>query len=624
MVQSRPLRDRANVVCVDCHARKVKCDLQDRADKVCTNCRRLNHDCIRRDGVRKRRKGQRLAQPPRGPRTDRQHRTEGVAASSTDDALGGALGRPSLPDVPRCSSRSHTTADAAQPPMAFISPSTVMSYDAAHGEPELDPSSSRSLDTKSAILRLTQADVLPRPALLRALIDAYFEHVYPLYPVIDREDVLGPAPSTLLLQAASMVGCLMRRGPESMELCRSQYEKVKTLIHLNHEADTLVLLKSLCLMTCYSVMSTDLVTLDGPWHWLGVALRMALQMGLHHRSTHDRHTNPGCLRRIFWQLVTSDRLAASCWGRPLTLHPQKYDIPPLEVSDFPATDLHSYAFLEVVRLTETMSIIAEAGNGRTSITQEEAATLVQRLCDWLQTLPESLHLYDACGTRRPFYRPASDLHIIYFVTIILLQLLDGKGTRPSIAASSLTAASCISRLYEEIHCREETAHLIAIHGYFLMVAAVPLVCFPRQSREDEVTRDEELKVICDVLGEMRSRYGGSDLVLRKIRQLQKDTDSRGGQSSHDCRSGVPGEHATWATRSVGERLNDLFAFPPGFCPRMNMPEAEMNSTEGAGRDWLSQIEYFPDFLSENGLNLTDMLALDYNLLEMPNESSMGF
>ncbi|KAF4421972.1 Acetamidase regulatory protein [Colletotrichum fructicola] len=178
--------------------------------------------CSRRDGVRKRRKGQRLAQPPRVPRTDRQHRTEPVAASSTDDALGGALGRPSLPDVPRCSSRSDTTADAAQPPMAFISPSTVMSYDAAHGEPELDPSNSRTLDTKSAILRLTQADVLPRPALLRALIDAYFDHVYPLYPVVDREDVLGPAPSTLLLQAVSMVGCLMRRGPESMELCRSQ------------------------------------------------------------------------------------------------------------------------------------------------------------------------------------------------------------------------------------------------------------------------------------------------------------------------------------------------------------------------------------------------------------------
>ncbi|KAK2772209.1 hypothetical protein CKAH01_14016 [Colletotrichum kahawae] len=569
MVQSRPLRDRANV---------VKCDLQDRTDKVCTNCRRLNHDCIRRDGVRKRRKGQRLAQPPRVPRTDRQHRTGPVAASA-DDVSDGPLGRLPSPNVPRRSSRSDPSADAAQPPLAFISPSTAMSYNAAHGEPEIDPGNSQTLDTKSAILRLTQADVLPRPALLRALIDAYFDHVYPLYPVIDREDVLGPAPSTLLLQAVCMVGCLMRRGAESMELGRTQYEKVKTLIHLNYEADTLALLKSLCLMTCYSVMSTDL---------------------------------------------TSDRLAASYWGRPLSLRPQEYDIPPLEIRDFPTADLHSYVFLEVVRLTETMSIIAEASNGRANTTQEEAATLVQRLCDWFQTLPENLHLYQGSGIRRPFYRPAIDLHIIYFVTIILLQLLDGKGTRTSIAASSLTAASCISRLYEEIHYREETAHLVAIHGYFLMVAAVPLICFPRQSQEDEVSRDEELKIICDVLGEMRSRYGGSDLVLRKIRQLQKDTNSRGGQSGHDHRSGVPGEHAMWATRSISERLNDLFAFPQSFCPRMNMPEADMNPTEGSGRDWLSQIEYFPDFLSENGLNLTDMLALDYSLLEMPNDSSVGF
>lgn len=183
-----------------------------------------------------------------------------------------------------------------------------MSYDAADEGPQDDPDYAQRLDTKTTILEVTKADVLPRPALLRALVDAYFIHVYPLYPVVDREDVLGPEPSVLLQQAVCLAGSLMQHGPGSVRLCRSQYEKVKTLIHLNHEADNLALLKALCLITCYSVVSTDRVTLDGPWHWLGVAIRMALQMGLHQQSTYARSANAGCLRRIFWQLVV--RIAA--------------------------------------------------------------------------------------------------------------------------------------------------------------------------------------------------------------------------------------------------------------------------------------------------------------------------
>lgn len=65
----RPIRDRANVVCVECHARKVgclqpkrvflmrlrltwsadyqvKCDLQDSPGEICRNCRRSSIKCM--------------------------------------------------------------------------------------------------------------------------------------------------------------------------------------------------------------------------------------------------------------------------------------------------------------------------------------------------------------------------------------------------------------------------------------------------------------------------------------------------------------------------------------------------------------------------------------------------
>ncbi|KAK1636392.1 hypothetical protein BDP81DRAFT_429606 [Colletotrichum phormii] len=51
----RSLRDRANIVCVECHSRKVKYDLQASQDKTCRNCRRAQISCVLRNGVRKRR-----------------------------------------------------------------------------------------------------------------------------------------------------------------------------------------------------------------------------------------------------------------------------------------------------------------------------------------------------------------------------------------------------------------------------------------------------------------------------------------------------------------------------------------------------------------------------------------
>lgn len=253
----------------------------------------------RRDGVRKRRKGAGARQSQRVPETDE---PLGPATSLAGASLTGPSARLPSPTLSRPGSGGGR-GSGTHPPMAFVSPSTVMSYDASRQQSEIVDGHPQSLGVKAAILDLTKAHVLPRPALLGALTDAYFKHVHPFYPVVEEDDLVGPEPSVLLQQVVCLAGSLALHDPESVKLCHSQYEKVKTLIYLNFEDDTLALLKTLCLMTCYSAVSTDQVTFDGPWHWLGMAIRMALQIGLHQSSTYERHANPGCLRRIFWQLV---------------------------------------------------------------------------------------------------------------------------------------------------------------------------------------------------------------------------------------------------------------------------------------------------------------------------------
>lgn len=187
----------------------------------------------------------------------------------------------------------------------FIAAHSVLAFDEPTQPTVSESSISRSLRVRDAILSATEAEILPVPALRRALIDAFFEQVYHNYAIISHEDVLSPHSSILLQQVICLSGSLTRHGSESMHLAHTLYEKVKTLLYLNYETDDLTTLKTLCLLSCWSVKPPDKISLDGPWYWTGVACRLAIQMGLHRESTYLDNPRSHCLRRIFWHLHVS-------------------------------------------------------------------------------------------------------------------------------------------------------------------------------------------------------------------------------------------------------------------------------------------------------------------------------
>ncbi|KAM5353322.1 hypothetical protein ACJZ2D_016778 [Fusarium nematophilum] len=555
----------------------------------------------RRDGIRKKRKParRRQAQP-----------TDLAPGSSALEVQAWPLSQPV--SIPSVASAAAPSSSETRLPRGFISPSVIMHYDASAEERENGRPRPQVSDMSVSILSLTGADVLPRPALVQALTDAYFQHVHPFYPIVDEADLQGPERSVMLQQAVCLAGSLMQHDPDMVLFCRSQYEKVKTLIYLNHERDNVAILKSLCLLTCYSMDPTDRVSLDGPWHWSGIAIRLAIQMGLHKNSTHYQHPNPGCLRRIFWQLVNTDRLAAACWGRPSAfLQLQGCDVPPLTEDDFPTPGKSANAFLQGVRLSKILETITEANLGQSGISADDATKLVQDLCDWLHCLPPELQLHSPDHVRNAFWRPSIELHIWYFLTIILSQLLDSLSFPWRITSSSFVAASCMARLYDEIHCREETAHLLQIHGFFCMVAAVPLICFRCGSRDMIAVRDQDLGIICAILGRMRHRYGGSDLVLTKIRRLQEEMKrvhgfTFGNQSSDTDDNSMP------ATSCIQTHFGELFPFPKSFCGALNYLDHSMSHItcpeeclpEPTGRE-------FSPFPNDGFLNLADILSMDF-------------
>lgn len=154
------------------------------------------------------------------------------------------------------------------------------------------------------VLVATDAHKLPKPILRQALFDAFFENFSHCFPIVERAEVESPESSVLLQQAICLAGTMTRHTtlPDSIPQAQAIYEKIKLLICVNFEPNMLSVLKALCLLTVWSPIPSHVVSLDGPWHATGSALRLGVQMGMHKNSTYANKPDRQCRRRIWWLL----------------------------------------------------------------------------------------------------------------------------------------------------------------------------------------------------------------------------------------------------------------------------------------------------------------------------------
>ncbi|KAK1517724.1 uncharacterized protein CCOS01_11981 [Colletotrichum costaricense] len=358
-------------------------------------------------------------------------------------------------------------------PEGFISHASVLSYDSAI-EPMAvyDGLPPRIMQARDVLVKATQADTLPAPSLRKALTDAFFEFAFPYFPVVDADDLSRGESSILLQQAVCLVGSLMRHEPSSMTLSYSLYEKIETLIHVEFEKDNAFLLKTLCLLSCWAPASPYLVTLHGPWHWTGMAVR--------------------------------ETLMVACWGRPRSLKLADCDVQPLAASDFITQGVFTTVSLQFTGLMNVIGKLSELNTRKGVPVESEVETVIASLCEWKSGLPDVLRLYYTDGTRRTYHRYTSELHIHYSTAIIMVQMLSKSRHAPwRTSHASVLAATYVAELYEEIHYREDASHLLSINGFMALVAAIVLVFHRPNTLEKETIRKNGIESICSVL---RERY----------------------------------------------------------------------------------------------------------------------
>lgn len=201
-----------------------------------------------------------------------------------------------------------TTTTTIQHQPGFIGDLSVLSCP-SDPEPTLRSRAvSFPLDVANGIFQLTGATLMPPKSMAQALTDAYFQELHWIVPVVSRSEIIKADTPVLLLQSVYFAGGLMRRSKSWPSLSSPEdcYKKIKTLLFLDYERDKMVILKTLCLLSIWSTNGPQIITLDCPWHWAGMAIRLALQFGMHREITHaDGGSESGSTRRIWWFLFVS-------------------------------------------------------------------------------------------------------------------------------------------------------------------------------------------------------------------------------------------------------------------------------------------------------------------------------
>lgn len=186
---------------------------------------------------------------------------------------------------------------------------TGLAFEAVEGEDAILPSPASEDANLSARLKLpthsSGALALPRPTLLRALLESYNTAVFHHCPVLDLSVLQDPQEAVMPALAGCLLGYYTRRDASGMDAAAELHEEIKTHLAADHETDVVRLLQTICLISQWSGKPVASMGLGGPGHWLAVGLRLALANGLHHEQSYADRREASTLRRIFWYLHVS-------------------------------------------------------------------------------------------------------------------------------------------------------------------------------------------------------------------------------------------------------------------------------------------------------------------------------
>ncbi|KAM5458103.1 hypothetical protein McanCB56680_005424 [Microsporum canis] len=317
------------------------------------------------------------------------------------------------------------------------------------------------------------AFVLPEPALADELVDAYFKHVNPGFPIL-AEDIFmaqykgrdsSDAPSLLVLQAVLLAGAhVSRPRPMRDTLKAAFFRRAKLLFEARVERNRDIMVQAALLLTWYSDPVDDDVAANAHY-WVGVAARIATGLGMHRNSgssmivPHDKRM----WRRAWWILVQFDVMVSLQYGRPQAINLDDCDVEPLRASDFEGcgNNIQQDYVIQFTELCCMISFIVRERFGLRISPERRKAILSEAdraLANWSIKLPDTVRM----STTDMDAWPAL-LHLTYNNFLILLHRPHPRASADTYAHNDAeicsAAAGVIVSIFEELREKDRIKYL---------------------------------------------------------------------------------------------------------------------------------------------------------------------
>lgn len=147
------------------------------------------------------------------------------------------------------------------------------------------------------------------------------------------------------------------------------------------------------------------------------------------------------------------------------------DVRPPSIEDFPANYTKGRLFIDFVTICILLGDIAQC-HRRKSFTASQRYAFENAVYRWIKELPPEHRLFQL-GPKRslsPYNFEARQLHVPYFVILVILCRAPSPGSTPS--AASLVASSFIASIYEDFIARDELRHLGPVFTFYALAAGL--------------------------------------------------------------------------------------------------------------------------------------------------------
>ncbi|TPR11876.1 hypothetical protein CAN33_0050905 [Aspergillus niger] len=337
---------------------------------------------------------------------------------------------------------------------------------------------------------LMDALTLPEPALADELVQAYFDHVNPGYPIIDEDLFMAqyrnrdPAdpPPILLLQAILLVGAHVTRPKAERDALKDIFfRRAKWLFDSRIERNRDILVQAALLLTWHSDGADDDVAANAHY-WVGVAARIATGLGMHRNPISSRFVSRDrrMWRRLWHIIVQFDVMVSLSYGRPQAINLEDSDVSPLTISDFEGCGprVQSDYVIHFTELSVMISYIVRSRFGLRVSAERRKAVLLEAdeaLANWSLKLPDKLRL--RASDMDPW---SAMLHLTYNNFLILLHRPHPRASAysddygPHDAEICSAAAGVITSIFEELRLNDRLKFLwySGVHTLFTAMIQV--------------------------------------------------------------------------------------------------------------------------------------------------------